>query len=419
MESRKFAIVVLLAGTVAACGGETFRWTGTITDSAGVTIVSNPAHGIWTEADRWTVEEELRIGVQEGDPEYQFGQVLGVTTDSRGRIFVLDGQAKQVRVFSPEGTYEQTVGGPGDGPGELANPGFDPVMSAGDTLVVHDRRGRRVNLYAPDGSSAGSYRVPQQERLTWRYKATRSGVIAEQVVSSPRAEAENPMDAIVIRGTDGTITDTLMRFPSSQRIAFSEETRFVVTVYHPEPAWALTDDMELLFGVNDEYRIRIYSSAGVLERIITKPWERRPVTDRDTDVLTNLVTAGWIREGAPPEMIQQVLNRWRFHDFLPAFQTLESGPAGTVWVQHVQPPSEMSEGEVSSLNLWWNEDEASAPEWDVFDSEGHYLGVVTMPRMFTPKMFRGDKIYGVWRDEFDVQYVVRLRIVGDLGVEAT
>ena len=61
----------------------------------------------------------------------------------------------------------------------------------------------------------------------------------------------------------------------------------------------------------------------------------------------------------------------------------------------------------------------SAPEWDVFDSEGRYLGVVTMPRLFTPKIFRGDKIYSIWRDEFDVQYVVRLRIVGDLGAGAT
>jgi len=42
-----------------------------------------------------------------------------------------------------------------------------------------------------------------------------------------------------------------------------------------------------------------------------------------------------------------------------------------------------------------------------------------MPRLFTPKVFRGDKIYGVWRDEFDVQYMIRLRVVGDLGAEAT
>jgi hypothetical protein len=30
-----------------------------------------------------------------------------------------------------------------------------------------------------------------------------------------------------------------------------------------------------------------------------------------------------------------------------------------------------------------------------------------------PRLFRRDRIYGVWQDEFDVQYVMRLRIVGD------
>ena len=42
-----------------------------------------------------------------------------------------------------------------------------------------------------------------------------------------------------------------------------------------------------------------------------------------------------------------------------------------------------------------------------------------MPERFAPRVFMGDKIYGVWRDELDVQYIVRLRIVGDLNVGTT
>jgi hypothetical protein len=47
----------------------------------------------------------------------------------------------------------------------------------------------------------------------------------------------------------------------------------------------------------------------------------------------------------------------------------------------------------------------------VFDGDGKYLGVVTMPLRFQPRILLGDKIYGVWRDDLDVQYVMRLRIV--------
>jgi hypothetical protein len=51
----------------------------------------------------------------------------------------------------------------------------------------------------------------------------------------------------------------------------------------------------------------------------------------------------------------------------------------------------------------------------VFDSEGRFLGIVALQQGFEPKVFRGDKIYGIWRDELDVEYVVQLRIVSDLG----
>ena len=57
-----------------------------------------------------------------------------------------------------------------------------------------------------------------------------------------------------------------------------------------------------------------------------------------------------------------------------------------------------------------------ASEWDILDSEGRYLGVLDMPHRFQPVTFEGDLVYGIWRDEFDVQYVRVMRVV---GLEAT
>jgi hypothetical protein len=61
-----------MAVAVTACAGGDGAWTGTVRDSAGITIVSNTDDGVWTASDRWRVEEDLRIGAAEGDPEYQF-----------------------------------------------------------------------------------------------------------------------------------------------------------------------------------------------------------------------------------------------------------------------------------------------------------------------------------------------------------
>lgn len=109
-------LVVLLS---SACTTETTTWSGTITDSAGVSIVMNTHEGIWAEGEEWTFEEELRFGALEAEPEYQFGQIGWITVGSNDDIYITDIQAQQVRVFTNDGQYIRTVGGAGNGPGEL------------------------------------------------------------------------------------------------------------------------------------------------------------------------------------------------------------------------------------------------------------------------------------------------------------
>ncbi len=55
----------------------------------------------------------------------------------------------------------------------------------------------------------------------------------------------------------------------------------------------------------------------------------------------------------------------------------------------------------------------------MFDSEGRYLGVVMMPERFAPQRIHGGDIYGVARDELDVQYVVKLRLIRPTAGEET
>jgi hypothetical protein len=412
MESRKSAIVILpLAWIVASCGSGESRWTGTITDSAGVTIVSNTDVGIWAPGDEWTFEEELRFGVLEGAPEYEFGEVSRITVDSKGRIFVLDNQAQHIRVYSPDGAYEQTVGARGQGPGELLY-ALTLLMGPGDTLLVPDWQNRRFNRYAPDGSRAGSSRIAPEEGWPMAFRATASGVLAEQI-SFFRAIAEQAgsPDAIVRLATDGTVTDTFITLQLDES-RLGDPFR---VVYTPELVWDFTDDLQLILAINDEYRIGVYSD-GQLNRIIAKPFELRPIGDQDKEEFVSFLVRRWANLGVPASSVAEMRNEIRFADFYPAFSSVVAGPMGTIWVQHVRSASELGEG----ILRWVVVPEYDGvSDWDVFDSEGRLLGVITMPQLFTPILFRGDKIYGVWRDELDVQYVVRLRIVGDLGIGAT
>jgi hypothetical protein len=377
-----------------------------------VTIVSNTDVGLWAVGEEWTFAEELRIGALEGSPDYQFGSVSHIAIDSEDRIFVLDGQAQHIQVYSPDGVYLQTVGGPGSGPGEL-RAGMALLMGPGDTLIVPDGQNLRFNRYAPDGSSAGSFRMVIEDGIPLGFKVSSSGVIAEQIrpmVRPDQPATEVRTDAIVLVTPDGVVTDTLITFPSGA--SFSPDR---ILIYAAEAAWDLTDSLELVIGWGDEYRIDFHSG-GRLERIIAKPFERAPVGDRDKEVVWAYAERAWAQYGASEEQKQRLRNRIKFADVFPAFQEVAIGPEGTTWVQHVQPASELSEEDFESFDLFQDQ---GASVWDVFDSDGRFLGAVTFPKRFTPRVFRDDKIYGVWRDELDVQYMVRLRIVGDLGTGAT
>jgi hypothetical protein len=413
MRSLKPWASILTVFVAVACTSAEGAWKGTITDSAGVTIVANTDEGVWTPSAQWTLEEELRIGAVEGDPDYQFGQIGLLAVDSRDRIFVLDAQARHVRVYSPDGAYEQTIGGPGAGPGELGQQAAALYMGPGDTLLVPDLANQRVNRYAPDGTSLGSFPLRLEHGIPMAINATRTGVVAEQVrpLSLPDRPARDSLDVIVTLATDGSVLDTLMTFLPGGTIDFGGSAPSV-TLFSPEPSWQLTDDMHLLFGISDNYRISLFSPDGELQRIVTKPFVQDPITERDQEMMMEFFEQQ-VRDAVPPQAVQEAIARMRqvmsFADFYPAFAAMQMGPQGSLWVQHIQSPSTLSEEELAA---WDFTQDIGARQWDVFDADGRYLGVVNMPPRFSPRIILGSKIYGVWRDDLDVQYVMRLRIVG-------
>lgn len=409
----QFALVLALA--VGACSSEQQEWAGTIVDSAGVTIVSNPSQGLWSASNTWTFEEEMRIGANEGDPNYQFGQIGSIATDSKGRLLVLDTQSRIVRVFTSDGRYEQTFGGPGSGPGELGAGVIFVLLAAGDTVLVPGLANRRMNRYAPDGSSIGSYPLEIEKGLPMLFRNTASGIVAQQIrpFGLPNRPATDSMDVIVVIRPDGSVADTLMRFASGRTFDLASDAP-EINLYSPEPVWDLTDDKQLLFAINDDYRIALYGNDGDLERIISKPFEKRSVGEKDRKAVMGFMEKAWMDAGVPPQVLPRLRDMVHFADFFPAFAAIVAGPNHTTWVQHIQAASDLSDEELESYNLL---EQSGSGEWDVFDSAGRLLGTVSMPPRFAPRLFRGNKIYGVWRDELDVQYVMRLRILGIGGAD--
>jgi len=411
------AVALLTAGCGEVGDTSPAAWQGSVADSAGVAVVFNPGDGVWGEGDAWRVVEDLRVGEFSGDPGYQFGQVGSIATNSSDQMLVVDRQVPAVRVFDADGAFVREIGSPGPGPGEFARGVSDVFVVDGDTVLVPDVRNRRIHRFAPDGTfiDAASIDVGRYRPLRFQWvAAARRGVVQLRPVDGPEGAADEPAggdpepgeparDALRLVKADGTFGDTLLTLPAGGLLGPAGQ----LTYFTPEPVWALTDSLTVLYAVNDVYRVGEYDRDGVLERVITKPHESREIDDRDIRAFFEYLDRAWLAAGVRESRLPAQRDRVAFAEAFPAFYRFFVGPDETLWVQPVQPPGELSDDRIEHYDFI---EDFGTREWDVFDAEGRLLGEVAMPPRFQPRLFTGDVIYGTIRDELDVQYVARMRI---------
>ena len=110
-------------------------------------------------------------------------------------------------------------------------------------------------------------------------------------------------------------------------------------------------------------------------------------------------------ENMSPERRSIVKSTIHFEDHYPAYRRFRHGPSGTLWIQQIRLTSDLTAEEVEAERgvFPWP---YGANSWDVFDAEGRYLGVVGIPGELGLPLFYGDRLYGIWRDEMDVQHRV-------------
>lgn len=405
MHTRTTMFTALASlGLLAACGGDAAPGAGaTVRDSAGVQIVENSTDGLWTEEGGWTTEELLTIGDAAGDADYQFGQIAGVDVLSDGRIAVLDQQAQRVQIYGPDGAYQRSFGGPGNGPGEFSPGAMALFVGRGDTIVVPDMGNQRVTVI-PAAGEATSFPLSMEQGIPMGFDISHGGVLVSQRRAMNFADPTtrtNADDLVLAQAYDGRILDTLLTPRRGNTFEMtSSGPRF--TLFAPEPQWATLSDERLAYASNDAYRISVYGPKGEIERIVSFPHVARLVSEAEKEMVLELVRASMERSGAPAQAVDQLVGSMGFADAWPAFARMRGGPYGTLWVQRLRDISEMSDEERENWNPQLDQGGRS---WDVFESDGRYGGVVELPARFTPFAIEEDRIYGVFRDDFDVQFV--------------
>lgn len=408
-------LALLLAVGVSACAdGEpptSASWSGEIRDSAGVTIVENPAVGTgWDEGFR--IRELWVVGGPDdiGGPELGF--VVDATIDA-DTVLILDALQQRVSVHGPDGAFVRAVGGPGEGPGELSR-FASSVLLVGDTVMVGDWGRGRMHRFLRDGTFLDASLLGTEGGRSWwrkggdgrlyartlsRYVDESSGWRGDDVLLRPPPVGSAPDDALG--------ADTVFRFRYVETDV-GGPGRPVLPLQVNAPAWAVLPDGRLAWTALGRKELRIQAADGSLERIVRFPgWTRRPPTAAEQAALVELMGDKLVALGGSRETVDRLVPVQP--EELPAITAVRAAPDSTIWVQRM--------GRAGDVHPW----SLNAPDpptgwgggtWDVLDREGRRLGSVELDARARVLRITDDRVLGVRWDELGREEIVVWELSG-------
>lgn len=418
-RSTSSAALAMIA-TLTACGGDDAgtsgaRWQATVDTVADTITVRTTGGSVWGYPA--TLAERASIGTIEGDDAYMLGRVGSIAVTSRGDVLVLDTQVPVIRKYDANGTHLVDIGRSGGGPGEFKSPEAMNVLPDG-RIVVRDPGNARITVLNPDGTWNDDWRLPyggswgtseklyvdtagntyiyilldiQADIEDWAYglgRYTPEGVLADTI---PYPTWDYEEQAVVARNEHSS---------SRRRVPFTPE---VIATFSPLGY--------MVGGVSTDYRIDLLRHG---EPVVQIERARQPVPVSDAE------------KDERVDQIEQNLRRnypgWRWNgpavpDTKPPFTGILVDDNGRIWVQLSQPGVEFRTEEEAR-------EEARRTErpqlryrepviFDVFETDGRYLGAVHMPdgfRTFPAPVIHGDVMWAVVFDELDVPRVIRYAI---------
>ena len=373
---------------------------------ADTVVVRTLAGSVW--GDSVQLVEELRIGqLDDDDDAYTFGQVREMAVSSDGTIYVYDGAVRALRAYDSTGRYLRTIGAEGAGPGEYREI-VGLVVDRNGRLLLRDPRLGRVMVYSATGEPVSSWPMPSGLYTSDALRADTTGHVYARIRTG-EVEPGRPWPMGFVRlAADGRVVDTL---PAPTWA----EARASTAVYDPVVKWTWHPHGYFVAAFGARYAVDLRRPAGPVLRIERAAQPQIPVPAGERAELDSIFAALRRQQpaggGEAPTPVPAVK---------PFIRELATGADGRIWVRPHLPSVERTDPVDTTLPVEqrprrWTEPTA----WDVFDPDGTYLGRVPLPPRTTLYAMRGENAWGTVRDENDVPYLVRWRIVPAVRASAS
>ena len=356
-------------------------------DSAGILIVENARPADTAMLD-WQIGPEpvVTIGVVEGEGPLMLHRVGDATKLPDGRIVISETSSSELKVFDSTGTYLETWGGKGEGPGEFPSYMLQEVWSwPGDSIVAWYSPGWRVSVFDSEGNYARSFLGPGVGQASWQVGRPSSARTDGTILTTLGQESADTA-LIEIRDGEGGLHASLGYHPARKPLYFSRELRLSV--------W---DDL-VIVSSHDKYEFKAYAADGSLVRIVRRDYETR--MPRAADILVSPTLRPEYRIPMEREMLR--VPQSQIAETFPAFSWVMADAAGYLWVKEYQPPRE----------------QRPVPLWTIFNPEGRVLGFVETPVGMNIWEIGEDYILGHIEDELGVEYVQVLPLNRWVGTDS-
>jgi hypothetical protein len=372
-----------------------------------------------------------------------FGDTRQVAFDDRGHLFILDTQANQVTEVDTEGQFVRTIGGPGEGPGELSSP-FGFAFTPDGGLAIFDIGHQGWVTYDANGEFVGNVRVDMAEiglpgnRLSRHPDGGVVGAVGGRIRMGPASPAEGESDNAA---PSRPVVYFALSESDSSRVVYNawdmpetpegEEANLstsgggsfqirmpILRAFEPVLRASALPDGRVAVVDSIGYRVKLVDASGAVAGVLERPIAPTPVTggiedaerQRRIDELeeqgggTTTVIAiggGGMTQSASGGMSDMMRNRVEtmiFAEEIPVIEDMAVDPTGRIWVQR-------SSGEPG----------VDGPT-DLITAEGTYLGTLPADGLRIPQAFGPDGLI-VRRvlDEFDVATLIVERLPAEIG----
>ena len=373
---------------------------------AAQVVVELPAEDLPLDA---SFEDIYRVGSLDGDGWDTFGRVAGVGFDGAGNLYILDTEAVRINVVDLQANLVRQFIREGQGPGEFGGdtaPALEFAVMADGRVTVYDLGRMAFTLFGADGAFERTVRIPGAQTGSAMIPGIQGfpgmdRVLATSEVSYLRRTAPDPDDG--------------PSEPSFRHVLSYDVSGDEVRIDSVAAGWMPPGDPEgfrpvlragvlpggtVVYTDSSSYAIKFAGQDGRVTRVLTRPFQPRPVTGRirADEIERRLEAIEPVRGGNP--MLQRMIEFRRgqieameFFDEIPVVVGLRTSWEGTIWVRH------RGDGGTEGTRI------------DLITSDGRYLGTFPPGSTAMPSAFGPNGLVAfVETDDLDVPYVAVRRL---------